>query len=59
MEQQSDNNLDALFQKAAEEYPLKINNKNWDIVAAKLHTSQTVVQTKKRNGNMPLYCYCF
>ncbi len=48
MEQQSDNNLDALFQKAAEEYPLKINNKNWDIVAAKLHTSQTVVQTKKR-----------
>jgi hypothetical protein len=47
MEQQSDNNLDALFQKAAEEYPLKINNRNWDIVAAKLHTSQTIAQTTK------------
>ncbi len=47
MGQQSDNNLDALFQKAAEEYPLKTNNKNWDIVAAKLHTSSNVVQTKK------------
>jgi outer membrane protein with beta-barrel domain len=47
MEQQSDNNLDALFQKAAEEYPLKINNRNWDIVAAKLHTSSTGIQTKK------------
>ena len=47
MEQQSDNNLDALFQKAAEEYPLKTNNKNWDIVAAKLHTSPTASSTKK------------
>jgi hypothetical protein len=47
MEQQSDNNLDALFQKAAEEYPLKTNNRNWDIVAAKLHTSPTGFQTKK------------
>jgi hypothetical protein len=47
MEQQSDNNLDALFQKAAEEYPLKTNNRNWDVVAAKLRTSLTVVQTKK------------
>jgi hypothetical protein len=47
MEQQSDNNLDALFQKAAQEYPLKTNNRNWDIVAAKLHTSSTVIQTKK------------
>jgi len=47
MEQQSDNNLDALFQKAAEEYPLKTNNKNWGIVAAKLHSSSTIVQAKK------------
>lgn len=47
MEQQSDNNLDALFQKAAEEYPLKTNNRNWDIVAAKLHISPTGLRTKK------------
>jgi hypothetical protein len=47
MEQQSDNNLDALFQKAAEEYPLKTNSKNWGIVAAKLHPSPISLQTKK------------
>src|ERR1044072_6913353 len=47
MEQQSDNNLDELFQKAAEEYPLKTNNKNWDIVAAKLHPSPASLQTSK------------
>ena len=47
MEQQSDNNLDALFQKAAEEYPLKTNNRNWGIVAAKLHISPNVLSTKK------------
>ena len=47
MEQQSDDNLDELFQRAAEEYPLKTDNRNWDIVAAKLHTSPTVLQTRK------------
>ena len=47
MKQQSDNNLDELFQKAAEEYPLKTNNRNWDIVAAKLQTSRTVLLNRK------------
>lgn len=47
MKQQSNNNLDELFQKAAEEYPLKTNNKNWDIVAAKLQASRTVLLNRK------------
>lgn len=47
MEQQSDNNLDALFQKAAEEYPLKTNNKNWDIVSAKLHAAPVTLPNSK------------
>lgn len=47
MKQQSNNNLDELFQKAAKEYPLKTDNKNWDIVAAKLHTTPVSLVTKK------------
>ncbi|HVX26552.1 MAG TPA: hypothetical protein VHB70_09440 [Parafilimonas sp.] len=49
MEQQSNNRLDELFQKAAEEYPLKTNNKNWDIVAAKLHSAPSIAPRKKNN----------
>lgn len=49
MEQQSNNRLDELFQKAAEEYPLKTNNKNWDVVAARLHSAASVVSRKKNN----------
>ncbi len=49
MEQQSNNRLDELFQKAAEEYPLKTNNKNWDIVAAKLHSVPAIAPRKKNN----------
>ncbi len=41
MEQQSGNNFDALFQKAAEEYPLKTDNSNWNVVAGKLNTHKT------------------
>jgi hypothetical protein len=47
MEQQSDSKLDALFQKAAEEYPLKTNNKNWDIVSAKLHAAPASFANRK------------
>jgi hypothetical protein len=47
MEQRSNNKLDELFQKAAEEYPLKTNNKNWDIVSAKLHSTPASLSNKK------------
>lgn len=47
MGQQSNNNMDALFQKAAEEYPLKTDNKNWDAVSTKLHSYQLVSSVKK------------
>src|SRR5258706_10748912 len=35
--QHSNDNLDELFQRAAEDYPLKIDNKNWDNFASRLH----------------------
>ena len=50
MQQLSDNNFDGLFKKAAENYPLKTDNKNWDAVASKLHSnlsSSTVKSNKK------------
>lgn len=47
MGQQSSNKLDALFQKAAEEYPLKTNNKNWDVVSARLHITPASLSNKK------------
>ena len=48
MEQQSGNNLDALFQKAAEDYPLKTDNNNWAVVAAKLRNAAISSPAKSR-----------
>lgn len=52
MEQQSNNRLDELFQKAAEEYPLKTNNRNWDVVAVKLYATPG---TARKKNNKWLY----
>lgn len=50
MGQQSNNNFDELFQKAAEDYPLKTDNQNWDIVAAKLRATpfSLIAKTSKK-----------
>ncbi len=59
MEQQSSNKLDALFQKAAKEYPLKTDNKNWDIVADKLRSGKNTQSTKNRRWQYGLILLLF
>lgn len=48
MEQQPNKDFDELFQKAAKEYPLKTDNKNWGAVSSKLNTLPSVLDNKKR-----------
>lgn len=54
MEQQSNNNLDALFQRAAKDYPLKTNNNNWDIVADQLYKNSAGTIKKSRKWQYAL-----
>ncbi len=49
MEQQSGNNFDTLFQRAAEDYPLKTDNCNWEIVATKLHSVGIIALPASKN----------
>jgi len=37
--QLSDDNFDGLIQKAAEEYPLRTDNSNWDLISVRLNTN--------------------
>lgn len=48
MEQQSNNDFDALFQRAAGEYPLKTDNKNWDVIANKLAAPSVLSNPKNK-----------
>ena len=43
-------NLEELFQNAANDYPLRTDNSNWDSVSAKLQPSVTNVATGKNTG---------
>ncbi|HYK44503.1 MAG TPA: hypothetical protein VEV83_05020 [Parafilimonas sp.] len=46
----SDDNFDDLVQKAAEEYPLRTDNSNWDVISVRLNTNgfhQKPIQNRK------------
>jgi hypothetical protein len=49
MQHINDNDMDELFQKAAENYPLKIENKDWEKVAQKLGSSSSTSVSRKFN----------
>src|ERR1043166_9298957 len=48
MTQFSNDNFEELFKQAAEEYPLKTDNKNWDSLAAQLNKFAIAERTKRR-----------
>jgi hypothetical protein len=46
--QHSNDNLDELFQRAAEDYPLRTDNKNWDLLASQLHKTAPAASKQSR-----------
>jgi hypothetical protein len=47
--QQTDENMDDLFRKAAEQYPLKLDESDWDSVLNRLSTTKEINVTSTKN----------
>lgn len=47
--QLSDNDMDELFRSAADDYPLRLPQKDWDFVAVKTSAKQTLIDDKAGN----------
>jgi hypothetical protein len=53
--QDVENNLDELFRKSADEYPLKASQDDWDRIAPLLLRNQTVTIAEQRKRNIKKY----
>src|SRR5215217_6482334 len=48
--QHINDDMDELFRRAADDYPLKTDNANWDVVAKKLLVEQPVSNKSSKNN---------
>lgn len=50
----TDDDMDELFRRAAENYPLNTNSADWDKIAEKLYPAENIINSKKRRFNSHL-----